>query len=123
MIAIYNTCFDGSNCDGALIKLLCVYVQCQIGHALAQGQRNQGQPKIHKQSLRSQFLKDDTTWFHIGSGSSYFSNTHYMTSFAELALSNALRFPKIQENQRQPDLQAFLSYFNLGFSKKDNKEP
>ena len=48
---------------------------------------------LHKQSLKS--------WFHTGSGSTSFSLT-CMTSFAKLAFSNALRFPKPQDQRYTP---------------------
>ena len=57
-------------------------------------------------------LKSGIVWFHTGSGKSYFSNTHlHDYSFAQLASSNALRFPKIQDQGKLKDnltLQAVL---------------
>ena len=47
-----------------------VCVQSQTGHALAQGQRNQGQPAVHKILVH----KNDTAWFHTGSDSRSFCN-------------------------------------------------
>ena len=52
-------------------------------------------------------LNNGTVWFHNCSGYSYFSNTHlHYYSFAQLASSDALRFPKIQD---QGDLKDSLT--------------
>ena len=63
-------------------------------------------------------LNNGTVWFHNCSGYSYFSNTHlHYYSFAQLASSDALRFPKIQDQGDLKDsltLQAVLKSLVAG---------
>ena len=67
------------------------------GTSLAQEQWKSRIAQLHKQSLKSWFVKNDTAWFHTGSGSPSFSVT-CITSFAELAFSNALSFHPFKLN-------------------------
>ena len=68
-----------------------------MGHTLGSGPKISRMVRFHKQSLNSWF---HTAWFHTGSGSPSFSRT-CMTSFAEMAFSHALRFPKLRTKENQ----------------------
>ena len=68
-------------------KPLCL---CSVvnGTCAGSGRKISSIAQLHKRSLKS--------WFHTGSGSPSFALT-CMTCFTKLAFSNALRFPKAQD--------------------------
>ena len=84
-----------------------VCVQSQTGHALAQDQRKSRLAPLHKQSLKSWFLKRDTAWYHTGSGSLSFSLT-YMTSLAKLI------FEFVELPQKHVNVTSLYAFFGKG---------
>ena len=74
-----------------------VCVQSQTGHALAQGQRNQGQPEFTSgpwdPTVHKKWHCLVPHWLRFP----FFLQYSCMTSFAKLTFLNALRFPKTQD--------------------------